>query len=1028
MHYLTLPYGQEGWDERTRIVERIIAEKSQAPFIYNDVLVLVPSLRRKRTYGRLFLDALQKIHNAHALVQPEIQTLHHFFGKLYALTNGPTVIDENSRLVLLEGIVKEQLAAERVFDQSPDLLAPSLSAALAKTIEQLSAAGIGPHDLSAALVGADFIEKRQVRLLVAVYRRFHERLDQHRLTDPSGMLQHLLKNFNPSWLDGYREIIIDDMQHVGKWEVELLKKICTFSRGTFLIEAPSLELLQQAREFHPLTLLKELVASIGIAPGPNPLHADADDLFLAASVFSEKTFEEIEKAAPVSFKKEVRILSAVNTREELSLIAGMVKTSVRNGVPADSILVAFPGLDAYGPLVEEIFSDYGVPYNRALGRQLSTSPVTTAIVSLLRCAQEDFSGPSLLRIFSSPFLKFADFPTLASRLEWFMREHRIIGGREKLMGALKRHREDEAAELLSTHLEDLFNALDPFRTKESASLKTWMERVAMLIAWCGIDARANDLHGPLNINLQAYAKLKDTLRSLARSGTLFPAYSYTFHEWFFLLKKTLMHTRFQVPPEDEGGVQILGLEESSGRPWKEIYLGGLVDGKFPQHLPQNIFLPAPTLKRLGVATPERNRMNAASHFYRLLLSANKVTLTWPENDAERPMVPSPFLEEFTPLKKIGMVNRGIQKTEHIQFSFSISESCSIPELAKALSLMSYTARSKGVPFKTEWLTGLSKLAPIAAIQAALGQAAATSPQNRKHEKRIFRVTELDDYIKCPYDYYVKHVLGIGPLEEVSEDISSLDRGGRVHVVLKNFYRTWTKPITSENRSDARKLLCELADSAFAGLADTVRNRREKDLFINRMLQRFLDAEELFWRQGFKPHYLEQTIESFKLLLSNGEEAELTAKIDRIDVDASGNFIIVDYKTGRYPLPKMGLEQDIFQLPVYAVLASASLKNQAPALKEVVGLAYYDLGGKIGGTTRDTVLFNKELLDDQPSSKPKSSSKSAAEFHTIVNNSIEKAKRAIEGIVAGDYPAAPDQENNCRYCVNAVLCENHHGEK
>jgi inactivated superfamily I helicase len=142
-----------------------------------------------------------------------------------------------------------------------------------------------------------------------------------------------------------------------------------------------------------------------------------------------------------------------------------------------------------------------------------------------------------------------------------------------------------------------------------------------------------------------------------------------------------------VPPEDEGGVQILGLEESLIHPWKEIYLGGLVDGKFPQRLPQNIFLPEQTLESMGVRTLERARLNAAYHFYRLLLSADKVALTYPENEGDRPVVPSPFLEELTPLRKAGLLNRGIERSSGIQFSLKIEECRSIPELAKSISLV-----------------------------------------------------------------------------------------------------------------------------------------------------------------------------------------------------------------------------------------------------------------------------------------------------------------------------------------------------
>jgi ATP-dependent helicase/nuclease subunit B len=542
-----------------------------------------------------------------------------------------------------------------------------------------------------------------------------------------------------------------------------------------------------------------------------------------------------------------------------------------------------------------------------------------------------------------------------------------------------------------------------------------MERLSNLIAWSGLGARVSLIKGPLNINLQAYKKLNETLTSLAQAGKLFAKYTYTFNEWLFLVKKTFMHARFQVPPEDEGGVQILGLEESMVHPWKEIYLGGLVDGQFPQRLPQNIFLPEQTLETMGMRTLERVRLNAAYHFYRLLLSAEKVTLTYPENEGDRPVVPSPFLEELAPLRKAGLLNRDIAKTSGIQFSLKVEESRSIPELAKAISL---AGNIKGL---SEVLS--SDIKGLSGIKSAIGhKPAEPTPAITPPAKKEFWVTELDAYLNCPYDYWIINVLGIEPLEEVTEDISPMDRGSKVHGILRDFYRAWEKPVTKENRDEARTLLLSLAEKTFRYEADSFRNRREKELFLTVMAERFLDAEEEFWKQGMRPAYLEQKIEHFKLTLSDGTEVMIEGKIDRIDVDDNGNFIIVDYKTGKYPLPKMNIEQDIFQLPVYAVMARQALLGKGPTLKKPIGLAYYDLKGKTGARARDVVLYDREARNDHPSSKPKASPKSAEEFEAILMQSMDKARKAVEGILAGDFSSTPQDENKCRYCPNEMMCE------
>jgi ATP-dependent helicase/DNAse subunit B len=1017
MKCLTLPYGNTGWNGKISILEEIISVRPGPPFLYNDVLIVVPSSRMKRIYGRLFLDALQRLHGAASLVQPHIQTLYQLFQKFYNRLSAPLLIDENSRLVLLEGIVKERLGGRPLFNQSPDLLAPSLSSTLAKMIEQLSAAGVSPDDLTLKIKETELFDKPQVHMLADVYARYENALHESNLTDPAGMRAYVRDHFDRAWLADYRTIIIDGIQDMGKLEADILRKAGECGNCVYLVDAPSPKLLKRAGEFHPLKIVKDSLGQIGVLPEEEYVGADTEQLLLASALFSDDTFFGAAKKAPnpASFTKKMALLSAVNTREEVTLIAEKVKKSLKCGTLADSILVAFPSLDEYGPIVEEIFTDYGIPYNRALGRQLGTSAVASAIVSLLHACQEDFSAPSLLRVFSSPFLKFSGNPAIAPALDRFMRDKHITGGKQKLLASLKFYEPGTTdPDVLREPLNDLFAALEPFSLQDNLHLGIWMMRLSNLMAWSGLGARVSLIKGPLNINLQAYKKLNEMLNSLAQAGELFPGYRHTFSEWLFLVKRTFMHARFQVPPEDEGGVQILGLDESLSHPWKEIYLGGLVDGKFPQRLPQNIFLPEQTLETMGVRTLERARLNAAYHFYRLLLSADNVTLTYPENEGDRPVVPSPFLEELTPLRKAGLLNRGVERTSGIQFSLKIEECRSMPELAKSISLAEdFTGLDDILSLNIEGVSG---------IKSAIGHKPAEQMSSiTPHIKREFWVTELDAYLNCPYDYLITNVMGLEPLEEVTEDISPLDRGSKVHSILRNFYFFWKKTVTRDSRDAAKELLRKLADSAFDSDANTFRNRHDKELFLMVMAERFLDAEEVFWKQGMKPAYLEQKIDHYRLVLSTGEEVELSAKIDRIDVDGNGNFIIVDYKTGRYPLPRMQVDQEIFQLPVYAVMAAA-IKNSTPELKRPIGLAYYDLAGKTEAGVRDVVLFNNETRNDHPSSKPKASSKSAEEFETILHRSMDRARKAIEGILAGDFTTKPRDENRCRYCPLEMMCE------
>ncbi len=55
-----------------------------------------------------------------------------------------------------------------------------------------------------------------------------------------------------------------------------------------------------------------------------------------------------------------------------------------------------------------------------------------------------------------------------------------------------------------------------------------------------------------------------------------------------------------------------------------------------------------------------------------------------------------------------------------------------------------------------------------------------------------RVTELRDYLVCPYRYYLRHRLGLETLADEAEEMAANDFGSLLHTVLKRFAddRSW----------------------------------------------------------------------------------------------------------------------------------------------------------------------------------------------------------------------------------------------
>ncbi len=59
---------------------------------------------------------------------------------------------------------------------------------------------------------------------------------------------------------------------------------------------------------------------------------------------------------------------------------------------------------------------------------------------------------------------------------------------------------------------------------------------------------------------------------------------------------------------------------------------------------------------------------------------------------------------------------------------------------------------------------------------------------RVHEEKVYSATMLEDYALCPFRYYMRNILALEPIEDVSEDVQSRDLGSLFHETAFRFYR------------------------------------------------------------------------------------------------------------------------------------------------------------------------------------------------------------------------------------------------
>ncbi|HEY8060077.1 MAG TPA: PD-(D/E)XK nuclease family protein, partial [Acidimicrobiales bacterium] len=293
---------------------------------------------------------------------------------------------------------------------------------------------------------------------------------------------------------------------------------------------------------------------------------------------------------------------------------------------------------------------------------------------------------------------------------------------------------------------------------------------------------------------------------------------------------------------------------------------------------------------------------------------------------------------------------------------------------------------------------------------------------RIDDEALASATRLERFALCPFQYLLGNVLGVraheDPVDE--EGITPRDRGSLVHQVLEEFFAEALDRDPDAGWTDADlERLHAIVDHV--GEAYRARGMTGRDLgwelessAIRRWLGAVLDrdADERSARQA-RPAAVELLFggdsehPAAEVGLPDGRRLRFKGAIDRVDREADGSLLVIDYKTGRGGSYR-NVDDDRLdrgkrlQLPIYADAARRALgpADGPPPPVE----AYYwfvEEGGKKawrGGPVDDAVQHR---------------------FEDVVAT-------VVDGIEGGDFPANPGEDgfygpSHCGYCDFNRVC-------
>jgi ATP-dependent helicase/nuclease subunit B len=758
------------------------------------------------------------------------------------------------------------------------------------------------------------------------------------------------------------------------------------------------------------------------------------------------------------FQDKITLINALSRVEEVELMAKEIKQLLHNDkVEPERICIVFNLIGNYSTLIRDRFAVYGIPFNLTDRFSLSTSPPIKALIGFLEILENDFYYKNIFRALSSGFLG-----TMGIDISHLLKksvELKIVSGYENWLNKIKtamaelsspdEHSNNNDEKLQSykiakADLEKINSQLRPFAGKLNP--EEFRENLLAMIFKLDIPAillqTTSEVIENDAIAFNSFIKMIDEVTNLNKLEYGIEE-KFSLHFYLNQLRTTSACTRYNIPEKPGYGVQITTLNEIRGLNFDYLFIGGLNDGDLPTRFTPEVFFSGSFARQEIQHQVEQRYL-----FYQSLCTwKKKLYLSYPQTDNNRDLVQSSFLQDFNSLFEIKEIskedfrNEIYSKEELLEMLGKISpDERSAFKLPKDINVdidaihKSIEIDKKRIeePFgETEYSGFIPK-----DISEELGT------KLNKISEGEFSATQLENYAKCPYKYFVENVLRLEVIAEPVEELEAFEYGSLIHSILCEFYtklkenRIVLFNCNNENFKIAEDILFKIAERMFDELKlnpEFSFYEREKLLGINgrrsqSLLYKFLE-EERKSDSGYVPEFFELSFgkvrheEKFSKKFKEGVTAgrvKLKGKIDRIDINEEEKTLkVIDYKLGGTKPTAEDLTTGIsLQLPLYLFAAKELIKRE-------LGKEYQPAGAQIFSLKFNENEFGKKSISLKARrSKTENINEEIESAEEMIKICLEMVNKFTKDISSGKFHLSTlkNRESKvCRFCNFKRIC-------
>ncbi|MEO7191312.1 MAG: PD-(D/E)XK nuclease family protein [Vicinamibacterales bacterium] len=716
----------------------------------------------------------------------------------------------------------------------------------------------------------------------------------------------------------------------------------------------------------------------------------------------ERELPEIAESRAEDVPRRPLLVTAGDATDDLAFVSRDREEEVRDIARAirqradaqDSTLSHSTAIVFHRPLPylylgQQVLADARIPFQAFDALPLAAEPYAALLDVVMGVARTSGTGEAIMELLRSSLLAFDAAGQRLSRvdvsaLDAALADRRVSGDATTYpaevdawsRGSGSRHGLEAPARRAAAAAADAAGELSGYRLAPSASeqvgaLAGFLRRHERILSdrveeWADRHRRARvAVLSVLDQLVEAYRRHDDRHRE---------------HDELAAAIHHAIEAQTFMPRRGHVGVHLVDAVAAKFGDFDEVYLVGLAETDWTERQRRSFFYSSGLLKSLG--WPQDTDQAEAEHAaFRdvLTLARVRTRLSSFELDGDTVVARSPMIElaRGLPTLRVDPLPRGGLFADEVLTSGAMPDGLEDGRAA--------------------WLS-------LRHRRPDLGSAA-YSGQSDRQPSGVYRVSQVDRYVTCPFKYFAEHVLRLREERDELSGLTPVERGTLLHTLFERFYGEWQArgrgAISKANLPEALDVFSSIAAAALAPLPDPDRSLEQMRL-LGSILGRGV-AERVFELEvaaglPVSERLLErELVGAFTFPSADGpRQIQIRGKADRIDVLEDGSLRVIDYKLGRMP----DLDASV-QVAVYAHCAQQLLESRDGQPRPVRSAAYLAFGD-------DRRLEGR--LDRTPDGEKAAVDARVADFAAMVDN-----------IEAGEFPPRPKRVTECQWCGFAGVC-------